>query len=43
MIIKAETPEDYIKQIPDERKPDVEKLRQVILQNLPEGFEETIS
>ncbi|MBK7711154.1 MAG: DUF1801 domain-containing protein [Bacteroidales bacterium] len=43
MIIKAKTPEDYINQIPDERKPAIEKLRQVILQNLPKGYEETIS
>lgn len=42
MIIKATTPEDYISQIPDDRKPAVEKLRQVILNNLPKGFEETI-
>lgn len=43
MIIKAKTPEDYINQVPDERKPAIKKLRQVILQNLPKGFEETIS
>ena len=43
MIIKAKTPEDYINQIPDERKPAFKKLRKVILQNLPKGFEETIS
>lgn len=43
MIIKAKTPEDYINQIPDERKPAIKKLRQVIIQNLPKGYEETIS
>jgi hypothetical protein len=42
MLIKAKTPEDYIGQIPDERQPGFRKLRQVILENLPAGFEETI-
>lgn len=35
--------EDLIAAIADERKSAVEKLRQTILQNLPEGFEETVS
>jgi uncharacterized protein YdhG (YjbR/CyaY superfamily) len=35
--------EDLIAAIANERKSAVEKLRQTILQNLPEGFEETVS
>lgn len=43
MQIKADSPEQYIDQLPDERKPVIEKLRKVILANLPEGFEETMN
>lgn len=42
MTYEANTPEEYIAQIPDERKQPIEKLRTVIKQNLPEGFEEGI-
>ena len=34
--------EDYIKQLPEERKPIIEKLRTIIQKNIPEGFEECI-
>lgn len=37
------TVQDYIAQLPEERKVAIEKLREVILANLPQGFEETIS
>lgn len=37
------TPQDYIDQLPDDRKKLVTELRQVILKNLPKGFKETIS
>ncbi|TXC78624.1 DUF1801 domain-containing protein [Luteibaculum oceani] len=40
MQYKASTPEDYIKQIPEDRIPHFEKLRKTILENLPKGFEE---
>lgn len=40
MRIEANTPEEYIEQIPEERKAAFNKLRQTILDNLPEGFEE---
>ena len=43
MQIKADTPEQYIDQLPDDRKQAISKLRKVILDNLPEGFEETIN
>jgi uncharacterized protein YdhG (YjbR/CyaY superfamily) len=43
MQIKAETPEQYINQLPEERKVVVEKLRKTILDNLPKDFSETIN
>lgn len=43
MQIKANTPDEYIEQLTEERKEAVSKLRDVIRKNLPEGFEETIS
>jgi uncharacterized protein YdhG (YjbR/CyaY superfamily) len=35
--------EEYIAAVPEDRKPVMEKLRKVILDNLPEGFEEQLS
>lgn len=43
MQIKAETPEEYLEKIPEDRKSPMEKLRKVILENLPDGFTETIN
>ena len=43
MQIDAKTPEDYIDRIPDDRKEAVSRIRKIILENLPEGFEETIN
>jgi hypothetical protein len=43
MITKADTPTDYIDTAPEERRDALGKLRLVILSNLPEGFEETMS
>ncbi len=40
MGAKAETPEAYIKKAPEERQEALKKLRQVINDNLPKGFEE---
>ncbi len=40
MGTKAETPEAYIKKAPEERHEALKKLRQVINDNLPKGFEE---
>ncbi|GAA4895576.1 DUF1801 domain-containing protein [Flaviramulus aquimarinus] len=42
MQYKASSPEDYISQVPEERQPILKKLRAVINQNLPEGFQEGI-
>jgi len=40
MQYDADSPEDYIKQVPDERQEALKKLRKTINKNLPEGFEE---
>ncbi|MFL0353073.1 DUF1801 domain-containing protein [Xanthomarina sp. GH4-25] len=42
MQYKADTPEDYINQVPEERKGALKKLRETININLPKGFEEGI-
>lgn len=43
MKIEADTPDQYIKQLPGERKAVMGKLRKVIQKNLPKGFIETMS
>ncbi|MDY7394505.1 DUF1801 domain-containing protein [Aureibaculum sp. 2210JD6-5] len=43
MQYKAKSVDDYINQIPEERKEPVKKLRKIILENLPNGFEEGIN
>ena len=43
MQYDASSPEDYIAQIPDERKGPFTKLRSVILENLPEGYREAMA
>jgi uncharacterized protein YdhG (YjbR/CyaY superfamily) len=40
MTIEAKSPAEYISKLPQERAEAITKLRQVILANLPEGFEE---
>jgi len=42
MQSQALTPEQYIAQLPEDRKGPVSALRAVILQNLPPGFAETM-
>ncbi|MDX2301729.1 MAG: DUF1801 domain-containing protein [Microscillaceae bacterium] len=42
MQIYANSPQDYIDLLPEDRKEAMNRLRQVILQNLPEGFVEQI-
>lgn len=42
MQYQATTADDYVSQIPEDRKPVFETLRQTILNNLPKGFEEGI-
>ncbi|MEM8846160.1 MAG: DUF1801 domain-containing protein [Bacteroidota bacterium] len=43
MTIDAKTPDEYISKLPEERKEAVSKLRTVIRENLPQGFQECIS
>ncbi len=40
MQYKAVTPDDYVAQIPEDRKAAINKLRSVIRKNIPEGFQE---
>ncbi|MDB4293215.1 DUF1801 domain-containing protein [Maribacter sp.] len=43
MQYKANSPEDYISQLPEERQPVVSEIRTIILDALPKGFEEQMS
>jgi len=43
MQIFAETPQKYIEELPDDRKEVIDKLRNVLLENLPYGFQEMIT
>lgn len=42
MQSKAQSPEEYMNSLPEDRKLAMEKLRTTVLQNLPKGFKETI-
>lgn len=42
MTSKATTPQQYLDELPEDRREAVNQLRQVILKNLPKGFEETM-
>lgn len=43
MQLKANSPEEYIDQLPEDRKEAIKELRKQILDNLPEGFEEQMN
>ena len=43
MNYKAANPTEYITKLPEDRQPVVSKIRETILKNLPEGFEEQMS
>lgn len=43
MQIKSTSIEEYIDQIPEDRKEGFQKLRKIIVENIPKGFEETFS
>lgn len=43
MQIKANSPQEYIEQLPDDRKQAITELRKQILANIPEGFEEQMN
>ena len=40
MKSQAKTPEEYLSELPETQQIAVKKLRQILQQNLPEGFEE---
>jgi len=40
---KTTTPAEYVRQLPDDRKKPVAKLRTTIRKNLPKGFKEELS
>ena len=42
MQSKALTPDDYINELPSDRKEVIQKLRKAIQDNLPKGFQESI-
>lgn len=42
MTSKATTPEQYLKELPAERKEAVSQLRNTVLKNLPKGFKEVM-
>ena len=43
MQSKATTPEHYLSELPDDRKMAMQKLRNILKQNLPKGFEEVMN
>ena len=42
MQSKASSVDEYIQELPEDRKEVIQKLREIILKNLPEGFSEQI-
>ena len=42
MQSQATTPDQYVAELPDDRKIAIEKLRAIALKNLPKGFEEVM-
>ncbi|VAW15133.1 DUF1801 domain-containing protein [hydrothermal vent metagenome] len=43
MQYKANSPAEYIDQLPPERQEVISKVRKIVLENLPKGFEEQMS
>ena len=43
MQSKATTPDQYLAELPEDRRIAMEKLRNIALQNLPKGFKEVMS
>jgi hypothetical protein len=43
MTSKVELPQDYIDALPEDRKQAIEAIREAILTNLPDGFQEVMS
>ena len=43
MAIKPETHDQYVEELPDDRKEVIQRLRTILKENLPVGYEEEIS
>lgn len=43
MKYEASSPEEYIRQLPEDRQEPIKKLRAVINKKIPKGFEETMN
>ena len=43
MKIEANSPDDYISKLPEDRQEVISKLRKVVLDNLPKGYSEEMS
>ena len=43
MNLKADSVEDYIAKVPKGKRPGIIKLREIIRENIPKGFTETLS
>lgn len=43
MTLPASSPSEYVNAVDAERRPAFEKLRETILENIPDGFTETIN
>lgn len=43
MKIEAQSVQEYLENLPEERREPIEKLRKIISENLPNGFEEQLS
>ena len=43
MKIEANSPDEYLQKVPEDRKEPMSRLRKEIKNNIPEGFEETMS
>jgi hypothetical protein len=43
MKIEANSPDEYVEKVPEERRASFERLRETVLDHLPEGFEEVMS
>ena len=43
MKIEANSPDEYVEKVPEERRDSFKRLRQIVLDHLPAGFEEVMS
>lgn len=43
MNSKTNSPEEYLQELPEDRKAIIQKLRKTILDHIPDGFQETMS